>query len=265
VRRRFRAELRQWPGPRSDAREFGCPAAAAGASPSQADVSVRLASGGTNVAMKGRTSFVAAAALSQIKARPLRSARIFICASTLRPTNRRRWAMPETAIDVKKTPARRESAPDVWRSFRSEIDRLFDRFDGGFRLPSMRRMFDLEPFWSSETSIDFNVPAVDVAEDDKAYTITAELPGLDEKNIEVSVSGDRLVLKGEKRHEKEEKKQNYYLSERSYGSFQRSFRLPDGIDQDKVAATFAKGILTVTLPKTAEAQKQQKKIEVKAA
>ena len=172
--------------------------------------------------------------------------------------------MPETAIDIKKTPAPRESRPDVWQSFRSELDRLFDRFDAGFRVPSMRRMFDLEPFWRYETSFDFNVPAVDVSEDDKAYKITAELPGLDEKNIEVTLSGDRLVLKGEKHQEKEEKNKDHYLSERSYGTFQRSFRLPDGVDQGKVAATFAKGVLTVTLPKTAEVQKQQKKIEIKA-
>jgi HSP20 family protein len=172
--------------------------------------------------------------------------------------------MASTDIDIKKTPAPRETVPDVWRSFRSEIDRLFDRFDSGFQLPSIRRMLDLEPSWSPEVSFGFNVPAVDVSEDDKAYKLSAELPGLDEKNIEVTVSGDRLVLKGEKRQEKEEKKQNFYLSERSYGSFQRSFRLPDGVDQDKIAASFAKGVLTVTLPKTAEAQKQQKKIEVKA-
>jgi HSP20 family protein len=173
--------------------------------------------------------------------------------------------MPDQTIDVKKaTAGRREAVPDVWRSFRSELDRLFDRFDGGFRLPSFRRMFDLEPFWSRETPLGANLPAVDVSEDDKAYKITAELPGLDEKNIDVSVSGDILVVKGEKQQEKEEKDKNYYMSERSYGSFQRSFRLPDGVDQDKIAAEFSKGVLTVTLPKSAEAQTQQKKIEVKA-
>lgn len=180
--------------------------------------------------------------------------------------------MGDTAIDVKreptareKTPATREAVPDVWRSFRNEMDRLFDRFDSGFGLPAVRRMFDLAPVWRSETSFGVNMPAVDVAEDDKAYKITAELPGLDEKNIEVSLSGDSLVLKGEKRQEKEEKDKNYYLSERSYGSFQRIFRLPDGVDRDKVAASFAKGVLTVTVPKTGEAQKEPKKIEVKTA
>jgi HSP20 family protein len=173
--------------------------------------------------------------------------------------------MSSTAIDIKKTPATRENAPDVWRSFRNEVERLFDRFDRGMELPSVRRMFELEPFGKYEKAFDLNVPAADFIEDDKAYKITAELPGLDEKNIEVSLSGRQLTLKGEKRQEKEEKNRNYYLSERSYGSFQRSFSLPEGVDPDKIAATFDKGVLTVTLPKTAEAQKQQKKIEIKAA
>jgi len=125
-------------------------------------------------------------------------------------------------------------------------------------------MFDVEPFWGGESSFGITVPAVDVTEDDKAYKITAELPGLDQKDIEVSVTGDVLVIKGEKRQEREEKDKNRYLSERSYGAFQRNFSLPDGIDRDKIGADFSKGLLTLTLPKTAEAQKQQKKIEVKA-
>ena len=173
--------------------------------------------------------------------------------------------MPNMPISIKKTPASRETVPDVWQSFRNEIGRVFDRFDGGFDLPWTRRMFDLQPFGGYQGSFDFNVPAADITEDDKAFKITAELPGLDEKNIEVSLSGKQLTLKGEKRQEKEEKDKNYYLSERSYGSFQRSFHLPDGVDQDKIVATFEKGVLTVTLPKTAEVQKQQKKIEIKAA
>lgn len=168
--------------------------------------------------------------------------------------------MAVTPVVVKKAPAPR-AATDPWRSFRSEFDRLFDRF--GFEMPSVRRMLDLAP--SLETSFNFNVPAVDVTEDEKTYKIAAELPGLDEKDIEVSVTGDVLTLKGEKRQEKEEKNKNWYVSERAYGSFQRAFALPDGVDRDKIAASFAKGVLTVTLPKSAEAQKQQQKIEVKAA
>lgn len=177
--------------------------------------------------------------------------------------------MPDTMLDIKKTPApapaSREAFPDVWRSFRNEINRLFDRFDGGFRFPPMRRVFGFEPLWGSEAVTGFNAPAVDVTEDDKAYKITAELPGLDAMNIEVSLSGNRLVLKGEKQQEKEEKNQGYCISERSYGSFQRSFQVPDGVDQERITATCAKGVLSIMLPKTAETQKQQKKIEVKAA
>lgn len=172
--------------------------------------------------------------------------------------------MPDTPIDIKRPPASPQAAPAVWQSLRGDIDRLFDRFDRGFRLPSLRRMFDFAPSWD-EASFGVTVPAVDIAEDEKQYKITAELPGLDEKGIEVSLAGDSLVIKGEKRQEKEEKDKNYYLSERSYGSFQRSFPLPNGVDQEKIAASFAKGILTITLPKTAEAQKQAKKIEVKPA
>jgi HSP20 family protein len=109
------------------------------------------------------------------------------------------------------------------------------------------------------------VPAVDRSEDEKVYKISAELPGIDAKDIDVSVSGGTLVLKGEKRQEKEEKDKNYHFSERAYGSFQRSFQLPSSVDRDKVAADFSKGVLTITLPKTAAAQKPQKKIEIKSA
>src|ERR1700740_1324235 len=134
-------------------------------------------------------------------------------------------------------------APDVWRSFRSEMDRLFDRF--GF--PSLRRMFDIEPAWPSASAFTFSVPAIDMSEDEKAYKISAELPGLVHKDVDVSRSGNMLVLKGEKRQEKEEKEKNYHLSERAYGSFQRAFELPSSVDRNKVSADLSKGVLTVTL------------------
>jgi HSP20 family protein len=171
--------------------------------------------------------------------------------------------MASTPVEVKKaTPAR---TPDAWHSFRAEMDRLFDRFSGGFGLPSFRRLFDVEPAWRGDSTFSFTAPAVDVTEDDKTYKITAELPGLEEKNLDVTVSGDMLTLKGEKRYEKEDKDKNHYMSQRAYGSFQRAFVLPDGIERDKIAAGLSKGVLTITLPKTATAQKPQKKIEVKAA
>jgi HSP20 family protein len=160
------------------------------------------------------------------------------------------------------TQARRR---DVWPfdRLRSEIDRLFDDFGMGSWRSSFRRgVFDVEPFWRGEISWG-KVPAVDIAETAKGYEITAELPGIDEKNVEVGYADGMLTIKGEKKDEKEEKKENYYLSERSYGSFQRSFRVPDGVDADKVEASFKNGVLTVTLPKTPEAQKKDKRIEIK--
>jgi HSP20 family protein len=156
---------------------------------------------------------------------------------------------------------RRESLP--FYRLRNEIDRLFDDFGTGSWLSPFRRaVFDAEPFWRGEISWS-KVPAVDIAETAKGYEITAELPGIDEKNVEVKYVDGTLTIKGEKKDEKEEKKENYYLSERSYGLFQRSFRVPDGVDADKVEASFKNGVLTVTMPKTSEAQKKEKRIEVK--
>ena len=171
--------------------------------------------------------------------------------------------MASRPVSVRKTtPA---PMPDPWRSLRSEMDRLFDRFAGGygFHIPSFRRLFDVEPASRQESSFSFPTPAVEVTEDDKTYRITAELPGLEQKDIEIVVTGDMLTLKGEKRYEKEEK--DRHVSERAYGSFQRSFVLPDTIDRDKITADLAKGVLTIALPKAAEAATAEKKVEIKAA
>jgi HSP20 family protein len=132
-------------------------------------------------------------------------------------------------------------------------------------MPDFRRMFDVEPVWRGDSRMEFTTPAVDVTEDDKGYTITAEVPGLEEKDIDVTVSGTMLTLKGEKSFEQEEKDKDRHITERAYGAFQRSFRLPEDVDRDAITAALAKGVLTITLPKTAQAQQQQKKIEVKAA
>lgn len=173
--------------------------------------------------------------------------------------------MASSPVEVKKTAPAPSGVPDVWRSLRSEMDRLFDRFASGWGVPSFRRVLDMEPSFRYESSFSMPSPAVDIAEDDSGYKVTAELPGMSEKEIEVVVSGDTLTLKGEKRQEKEQKEKNFYLSERSYGSFQRSFFIPEGVDRDKIGADFSKGVLTITLPKSEKAVQQQKKIEVKAA
>ena len=168
-----------------------------------------------------------------------------------------------------KTEEKKVGRPTEWRPFESlrrEIDRLFEDFGvGSWRSPFGRGVFDVEPFWPRQLTIWSTAPAVDIAEKDNAYEMTAELPGMDEKNIEVKVVNDGLRIRGEKKEEKEEKKKDYFLSERRYGSFERYFRVPEGVDADKIEASFKKGVLTVTLPKKPEAQKPEKKIEVKAA
>jgi HSP20 family protein len=171
--------------------------------------------------------------------------------------------MAHSPVEVKKITPAPAPTSHAWQSFRQEMDQLFDRFSGGFHLP-WRQMFKTGSEAYDEGFFAFSTPAVDVTEDEKAYKITAEVPGLEEKNIDVTVSGDMLTFKGEKRYEKDEEGKNRYVSERGYGSFQRSFTLPDSVDRDRVAADLAKGVLTIILPKTAEAQKQQKKIKVTA-
>jgi HSP20 family protein len=148
-------------------------------------------------------------------------------------------------------------------SLRREMDRLFDDFGiGTWRSPFRGSFFDMDPFRRAKAAFS-GVPAVDVTETEKGYKVTAELPGMDEKNIEVKIANGMLMIKGEKQEEKEEEKQDYYVRERSFGSFERTFPVPDGVDLDKVDASFKKGVLTVTLPKTAEAQKEEKKITVR--
>jgi HSP20 family protein len=109
------------------------------------------------------------------------------------------------------------------------------------------------------------IPAVALAETDKAYQITSELPsGMDEKNVEVTFANGILTIKGQKQEEREEKEKDYYMRERSSGSFERTFQVSEGIDTDKITASFKKGVLAVTLPKTAEARRAERKITVKA-
>ena len=164
-----------------------------------------------------------------------------------------------TKVPVKseaKQAAPATKAGEWWplEGLRRDVDRLFEEFGRGLFGKSL---LDTAPRWGA-------APSVDIVEKDKAYEVTAELPGMDETNIDVKIANGMLTISGEKKDEHEEKKKNYYLSERRYGSFQRSFRVPDGVEADKIAAEFKNGVLTVTLPKTAEALKAEKKIAIKA-
>jgi HSP20 family protein len=177
-------------------------------------------------------------------------------------------AAAKLPVKTEKKPAQVAAASEPWwpiDNLRREIDRLFEDFDGGiWRAPFRRSLFATEPLWRRELRWT-GMPAVDITESDKAYEITAELPGMDEKSIEVKVVNGSLTIKGEKQEEKEEKKKDYYLHERRFGGFERRFDVPEGADTDKIEASFKKGVLTVMLPKKPEAQKPEKKIEVKAA
>ncbi|MFK0278563.1 Hsp20/alpha crystallin family protein [Ensifer sp. NPDC090286] len=175
--------------------------------------------------------------------------------------------MAETAtkLPIKQEEKAPRSRSESWLPFeglRSEIDRLFDDFAPTF----WRRPF--EPVHFPRTSLLSTwavAPAVDLVEKEASYEITAELPGIEEKDIEVKVSNGNLTIRGEKQEVKEEKDKEYVLSERRYGSFQRTFKMPDGVKADDIAAIFSKGVLTVTIPKTKEAQQNDRKIQVKTA
>jgi HSP20 family protein len=145
-----------------------------------------------------------------------------------------------------------ELAP--WRPFRElermrrEMDRIWDSF------------FERRPARVEEAAEWF--PTLDVSETKNDYVVKAELPGIDPKDIDISLTNDLLTIKGEKKQEKEEKEENYHVIERSYGSFTRSVRLPGQVQSDKINASFKNGVLRVTLPKTEEAKKKEIKIKV---
>lgn len=152
---------------------------------------------------------------------------------------------------------------------RGDLDRVFNRFfPEGWPQASMASLLDQDPFRDmpgmQRAGALYNAK-VDISETDSEYEISAELPGIEEKDIELNVSEGMLTLSAEKREEHEEKKKNYHLTERSFGSVKRSFRVPDGVDIDRIKADFSKGVLKVTLPKTKEAKARQRKIEVKAS
>jgi HSP20 family protein len=143
-----------------------------------------------------------------------------------------------------------------WRPFRevsrlrNEMDRLWDDYFG----PGRRALQPMEEAW---------LPAVDVSETGDKITVKAEIPGMEAKDIEISMVGDTLTIKGEKKVEREEKEENYHMVERSYGSFSRAMKLPAMVDSDKVEATYKNGVLTVVLPKKEEVK--PKAIEIKAS
>lgn len=153
-----------------------------------------------------------------------------------------------------KLDIRRENESPMM-AIQNEMNRLFDNF---FADP-----FDLAPLSARRLATEFS-PRVNVSETDKVVQVTAELPGMEEKDIQINLERDVLLISGEKKSESEETGKNFHRVERSYGSFQRAIPLVSDVQEDKVEATFKNGILTITLPKPPSAVKTAKKISIKA-
>jgi HSP20 family protein len=143
-------------------------------------------------------------------------------------------------------------------NMREQFDRMFDSLMRGWPLP-----------WRDAPRLDLGgfdfAPRVETAETDTAYEVSAELPGVDEKDVKVSIEDNVLTISGEKKAEREERKKDYVVSERSYGSFKRAFTLPDNVALDKVGARFEKGVLKVSLPKAAPSPAKQREIPIAKA
>ena len=153
---------------------------------------------------------------------------------------------------------RKDGAPDAKSSednpiatLQREMNHVFENF--------WNRVGQIEWPWGSGEA------KSDMVETDKAIEVSIELPGMEMKDIEVTVNDDMLTVKGEKKIERQEEKKGYYLSERSYGAIYRTIPLPPGVDGEKAEASFKNGVLTIKLPQTPEAQAKVRKIAVKEA
>lgn len=158
----------------------------------------------------------------------------------------------------KNVPVSRGSNPIV--AFQDEMNKLFSDFFGDISLPSWFRGREAagESIWAVS-------PAMDVVENDKEFKVTAELPGMDAKDVQINASEGYVTINGEKKQESKEEREGYFRRERSYGSFQRVVALPDTANLDKAEANFKNGVLTLSVPKKAGAQSKGRKIEVKQA
>ncbi len=144
---------------------------------------------------------------------------------------------------------------DDMTTLQREMNRMFNEFYSGL---------DLSPLGILEEQLSRFAPSIDVKETSKKIKVTAELPGMDEKDISVSLEDDFLVISGERKEEKKEEDEEYYHREMSYGSFRRVIPLDAKVDSDKVDAEFKKGVLKISLPKLPGAETEKtKKIEIK--
>lgn len=169
----------------------------------------------------------------------------------------------QNEISVRREPAATPAPRHTIDTLRGEIDRLFDQFalprfalpfQGGGRMPSL--MEGWLPEWTAP-------PVMDLVERDEAYELTVEMPGIDGDDIDLRISDSTLSVRGEKETQRSEQEGSYHLSERSYGTVQRTIPLPEGIDRDLVTAKIENGLLRITLPKSADAKAAERRIEIK--
>lgn len=158
--------------------------------------------------------------------------------------------------DESRLPVRRRQEEDTFFDLRSQMNRMFDEF---FEQP-----FGLNSFFGETSMVREFTPSVDVNETDKDIRVIAELPGMEPEDIDISLDRNALRIRGEKRADKEEKGKHYYRVERSYGSFQRVIPLPCEVDEDKIDATYKRGVLKVMLPKAKPAQEISRRITIKS-
>ena len=142
---------------------------------------------------------------------------------------------------------------DPFLQMRREMNRLFDDVFSGFGLPSV-----LGPALRQMPA----APKIDVSETDNEIQVTAEMPGMDQNNVQVLLEDDRLIIRGEKKEEREDKDRNYHVRERMHGAFSRSLPLPFSPDPNQVKAEFKNGVMTITIPKPQEVKQKQHRIEV---
>lgn len=161
-----------------------------------------------------------------------------------------------------KAKEKETKAVTPWRPFMdlTRWERDMDRIMEGFFDRRMRPWWPER--WSRREVMELEAPAVDLFEDKNEIVIKAELPGMEKENVEVKLTDHMLTIKGEKKKEEEVKEENYYRSERSYGSFIRTLELPADVHADKVKASFKNGVLEVRLPKTEEAKTKEVKVKV---
>lgn len=161
------------------------------------------------------------------------------------------WKKEKSDVQI-----RHEREEDALLDIRKQMNRMFDDF--------FERPFGLSPFQGMSGALGDFAPYMDVSETDKEITISAELPGIEPEDIHITLDQNTLSIRGEKKFEKEEKRQHFYQVERSYGSFHRLIDLPSEVDEKKIDATFKRGVLKVKLPRTKKAQEEIKRITIRS-